>query len=204
MIFKKHSFLRAFFILFFGVACELSFSQVNRDDSIHYFEHLKEDVLMGNDIKGKTMPNFIVVDKNKNTFTNNDFRSKVTFINFWFSSCAPCLAEFQALEKLYNNNRSKEGFQFISITYEADSVIRRVQENNNLTYPIYHLSYDSCRKIKFNLGYPANLIVDKAGKIVYSIAGGSINPDDEDKFINHFIQAEIDSELKRSGNKSPQ
>jgi hypothetical protein len=64
-------------------------------------------------------------------------RSKITFINFWFASCAPCVAEFQALEKFYNQINPWKTLNLFLSLFEADSVIERVKKTNNLTYPIY-------------------------------------------------------------------
>ena len=186
-------------ILFLPILLSIAFqsiSQITREDSLHYFEHLKADSLMRLDVRGKTLQAFIAKDNKKNLFTNDNLCSKVTFINFWFDACAPCVAEFRALEKFYNKNRYRKDFQFISITYEADSVIKRVKGKNALTYPMYHLSYDSCRSVLLKLGYPANLITDKTGKIVYSVTGGPTDPETADKDLNYFIQAELDKQLK--------
>lgn len=173
------------------------FSQLNHQDSINYFNHLKVDSLFGNRLKDKIIQDFVIKNEDGKLFTNENLRSKITVINFWFEACAPCVAEFQALEKFYNKNKSREGFQFISITYEQDSVIERVQKKYNFTYPVYHLCYDSCQKLILRSGFPTNLIVNKNLKIVFSTSGGPINPDVADKNINHFIQAELDKQLEK-------
>ncbi len=185
-------FLTAFFLTG-GITL---FSQINHSDSIQYFGYLKMNTALTKDVKGKTIPDFIVKDKNGVLLTSNTLLSKITFINFWFEACAPCFAEFQALEKFYNNNKSKENFQFISITFESDSVIDRVCKKNNLTYPIYRLSSDSCRKIIGRLGYPATFIVNNNLEIVYAATGGPTDPKIADKYLNYFIQTELDKKLK--------
>jgi len=192
----KYIAVKILFAIFFLTPGVNTFSQISHEDSIAYFGFLKANISIGNDIRGKIIPGFKAKAKNGTLLTDDDLRSKITFINFWFEACAPCLAEFQALEKFYNNNRSKENFQFASITFESDSTIERVRKKNNLTYPIYHLSGDSCRKLILKLGYPANLIINKNLEIVYSIAGGSTDPKVADKYLNHFIQAEIDKQFK--------
>lgn len=177
-----------------------TFSQISHNDSIDYFDYVKINHSLL-DITGKTMPAFVVKNDNGNKFTHDSLRSKVTFIDFWFEACLPCAVEFQFLEKFYNNNKSREGFQFISITYEADSVIDRLRKKYNLTYPIYRLSADSCRKIKFNLGYPTHLIINKGLTIVYAVSGGATEPEQADKEINYFIQSELNKQLLRNINQ---
>ena len=148
------------------------------------------------DVRGATLRTFIAKDRKGNVFTDDSLPLKITFINFWFETCAPCVAEFSALEKFYRNNKSRKNFQFISITFEQDTTIDQIREKYNLTYPVYRLSNDSCRMLLGKLGYPTNQILDKTGKIVYSITGGPIDPKMADKDLNYFIQAELEKQLK--------
>jgi peroxiredoxin len=173
-----------------------AFSQVNHDDSTNYFGYLQMNTSLGNDMRGKRISDFIVKDKKGSFLTPDMLRSKISFVNFWFEACAPCVAEFQALEKFYNNNKSKENFQFVSITFESDSTIEKIRKKNNLTYPVYHLSSDSCRKIIARMGYPATFILDKNLEIVYATSGGPTDPKEADKFLNHFVQGEIEKQFK--------
>jgi thiol-disulfide isomerase/thioredoxin len=173
-----------------------SFSQITHSDSLYYFEHLRADSLMGLDVRGTTLRPFIVKDRKGTIFTNDSLPSKITFINFWFEACHPCVAEFSALEKFYANNKSRKNFQFISITFEQDSTIDQVRGKYNFTYRVYRLSNDSCRMLLGKSGYPTSQILDKNGKIVYSITGGPIDPVMANKYLNYFIQGELDKQLK--------
>ena len=172
------------------------FSQISHEDSTHYTDFVKLNIPLTKDIIGKPITSFSIKDKNAAIVTNDMIRSKITFINFWFETCAPCVAEFQALEKFYTNNKSNENFQFISITFEHDSVIERVKKKNNLTYPIYHMSSEACRKVIGRLGYPATFIINRNLDIVYALTGGSTDPKIADKFLNYFIQSELEKQLK--------
>ena len=182
-------------ILFLSVQINL-FSQVNHEDSINYFQHVEWNNSFELKIKGETPTDFILKNKNGSKFTNDSLDSKITFVDFWFKSCLPCFAEFEALEKLYIKNKPNKDFQFISITFDPDSVIERMRKEHSLTYPIYHLSQDSCNKLHFNTGYPTCWIVNKNREIVYYSFGGSTDPLEADKFLNYFIQAELDKLLK--------
>jgi len=137
---NKCKLLIVFSAVFYLCTGVTLFSQIAHEDSIHYFEHLDTDISFGNNLKGKTLPDFVLIDENGKLFTRDALRSKITFVNFWFEACAPCLAEFQALEKFYNKNKSRENFLFISITYEPDSVIERVRKKTVLRtrFIIYH------------------------------------------------------------------
>jgi len=192
----KYIVVKIWLSIFFLTPGISIFSQISHEDSINYFEYSKMNISLGNDIRGKTIPGFNAKAQNGALFTDDDLHSKITFINFWFEACAPCLAEFQALEKFYNNNKSKENFQFVTITFEADSTIELVRKKNNLTYPIYRLSSDSCRKIIGRLAYPSTFIVNKNLEIVYVTTGGPTDPKIADKFLNYFIQTELNKQLE--------
>jgi cytochrome oxidase Cu insertion factor (SCO1/SenC/PrrC family) len=139
MAIQKCTSIKGFLTVFFLAIRLTLFSQLSHEDSMTYQYNLKAAILVGNDLRGKTIPDFVVKDKTGKLFTNDNFRSKITFINFWFEACAPCLTEFQALEKFYNKNKSRDNFQFISITWEQDSVIEQVRKK--IILPIQFIIY---------------------------------------------------------------
>ena len=110
---------------------------ITHEDSLDNEFDLKIQALFGNILKGKTIPDFIITDKNGIIMSRNELLSKVTFINFWFEAYAPCIAEFQALQKFYVTNKSRKEFQFISITFEPDSTIERVRKALPTQFIIY-------------------------------------------------------------------
>jgi thiol-disulfide isomerase/thioredoxin len=168
-------------------------AQINLDTSKYF--NIENDILIGNHLKNREISDFILNGPSEKKFTKDSLNSKITFFNFWFEACTPCQAEFHALEKFYQNNKTKKEFQFISITYDPNDVIEKVRKKKGLTFPIYHLSRDSCAALILNTGYPTNLIVNRNKKIVSSFVGGSINPEEADKFINRKVQDELDKQF---------
>src|SRR5215831_12083816 len=80
---------------------------------------------------------FSAVATDGHVYTTDSLKGKVTLINFWFDG-APCIAEFDALNSLYNKYKNIPGFQFLSITYENNEDIARVAKKHHLAYPILH------------------------------------------------------------------
>src|SRR5690349_10846086 len=114
------------FILFFFVPAH---SQVT--DTAKWFEQYKNDLadadyipdsLLGS-LKGKVLPPFLARDLNGNTVTLETLRGKVVYLNFWFLSCAPCIAEIPNLNRLYENTKNLPGFAFYTITYEPEEQV---------------------------------------------------------------------------------
>jgi len=91
----KYVVVKIWVAIFFLTPGICIFSQISHEDSINYFEYSKMNISLGNDIRGKTIPGFNAKAQNGALFTDDDLHSKITFINFWFEACAPCLAEFR-------------------------------------------------------------------------------------------------------------
>jgi hypothetical protein len=78
-----------------------------------------------------------------------------------------------AIWKLYTKKNQQEDFDFISFTFEEDSVILKTKQKYHLNFPICHISKDSCRLLTFNIeGYPSNYIVNKKNQVEYVTIGG--------------------------------
>jgi thiol-disulfide isomerase/thioredoxin len=107
-----------------------------------------------------------------NIYTNDSLKNKVTFINFWFEACAPCIAEFDALNSLNNKYKGDKNFQFLSFTYETNENITRIANEHHLEYPILHIEKEKIYDLIFKLGFPTNIITDQSGNIRYIKCGG--------------------------------
>ena len=98
---------------------------------------------------------------NDTTFiSNKDFIGKITFINYWFKACHPCIAELAGLNKCYNLLKEDKNFQFISFSTDTSSVIAESKEKFKINFSIYHLDKKQAQELHF-LAAPTNLIIDK-------------------------------------------
>ncbi len=64
------------------------------------------------EVIGKPLPEINTSFQGK-TFTNQNLKGKVVFMNLWFATCAPCIAEFDGLNELYERLKNKKNFEFI-------------------------------------------------------------------------------------------
>ena len=61
----------------------------------------------------------------------SDYRGKVIFMNFWASSCGPCIAEMPGIQNLYNKtDTSKVKFILISLDSQSGDAIQFLQRKN--------------------------------------------------------------------------
>ena len=131
------------------------------------------------------------------TFTSDSLATKVTFINFWFEACAPCVAEFDALNALYEKYKNETNFQFISVTYEEEKDISKLIKKYKLKFPIVHVDRDKIHDLIFQLGFPTNIITDGSGIIRFIKTGGRIEPDQAQEDFDKIYSMQVERLLFR-------
>jgi thiol-disulfide isomerase/thioredoxin len=145
---------------------------------------------------GKTFPSF-KAQSGDDVLTQDSLKNKVVFINFWFESCLPCMAEMKGLNQLYDSLKNNEGFEFVSFTYDKPDIIKKIKEKYGIKYTIYSISNSECAKLNQGNGFPTNIILSQDLKIIHLKSGGAINVDQatrdimEDYYpilINELIQ----------------
>ena len=131
----------------------------------------------------------------KKTVDNQSISGKVVFINFWFEGCHPCMAEMDALNKLFEKVKDKKDFVFISVTWDNDETIKRVTQKFSLSFDIFSASPAECQRLNFGCGYPTSVILDKKGIVHYRHSGGSNDKEKADQFVLKALLTEIESLL---------
>jgi cytochrome c biogenesis protein CcmG/thiol:disulfide interchange protein DsbE len=121
---------------------------------------------------GKPFPEFNTFLQEK-AFKNQNLLGKVVFVNFWFESCAPCLAEFDALNDMYDKLKSKTDFEFISFTFEPQEKINEIVKKSNIQYKVVSLPENEIRRLNLNNGFPTSFILDRQGIIKFAKFTGS-------------------------------
>lgn len=131
----------------------------------------------------------------KKTVDNQRIDGKVVFINFWFEGCHPCMAEMDALNKLFEKMKDKKDFVFITITWDNDETIKRVKQKFSLSFDIFAASPAECQRLNFGCGYPTSVVLDKKGIVQYRHSGGSNDKERADQFVLTTLLTEIESLL---------
>lgn len=139
---------------------------------------------------GKPYPAFSFTPDGK-TINNDSLKGKTVFINFWFEACAPCIAEFDALNEMYQNLKDNKNFAFISFTYETPEKIKQVKGKYPLPYTIISIDRQECYRLNLDNGFPANFILDKTGLIKYMSFGGATDRTRARKCVMEKIYPEI-------------
>lgn len=119
----------------------------------------------------KQMPDFDFVDIDGNRANSKDLKDRVIFLNFWFTRCAPCIAEMPELNQIKEMYKNQE-IAFISMAPEEESLIKAFLKKHPFTFQ--HIAdADDFLKL-FGTGFPKNILIDKEGIIRY-IGGGLVS-----------------------------
>ncbi|HMJ09003.1 MAG TPA: TlpA disulfide reductase family protein [Pyrinomonadaceae bacterium] len=95
-----------------------------------------------------------------------DLRGKVIVLNFWFIGCPACRAETPKLNEFAARFAGDPNVEFIAITYDAASAVKKYTAANRFDYKLIGDAQDTLDKFVVG-GYPKNIVIGKDGRIVY-------------------------------------
>ncbi|HEV2086682.1 MAG TPA: TlpA disulfide reductase family protein [Cryptosporangiaceae bacterium] len=97
-----------------------------------------------------------------------DLRGKVVVLNFWGSWCAPCRAEAQTLEEVYQATKAS-GVAFVGVNVrDSESKAKAFNRTFGVTYPSL---FDEAGRVAISLreappnAIPATILIDRAGRV---------------------------------------
>ena len=153
------------------------------------------DMSMEDDSSEK-FPPFEGSDLDGNPVTSELFKeNSVTVVNFWFSSCAPCIAELSELNAL-NEELKLKGGAVIGINADTiggdESMImeaRSILEKKGAAYQNIHFSTDSeAGKLTYSItAFPTTVVVDRNGRMIGEPILGGINNESQMKVLQDLI-----------------
>ena len=119
----------------------------------------------------KTAADFSLIDLNGHKLSLADHKGKVILLDFWASWCVPCQAEIPRFIE-WQKKYGAQGFQVIGLSMDDDSKAAKLfSRRYNLNYPVAMGSEKIAESYGGVLGLPANIIIDREGRIVAKHVG---------------------------------
>ena len=127
----------------------------------------------------------------------------VTVVNFWFTTCNPCVGELSELDAL-NKELAKKGGALIGVntfTLDGDeaaiSEAKDVLAKKGVTYQnVYFASDGEAGKFTTNIfAYPTTYVVDRNGNIVGDPIVGAITEKKQAETLQKLIDQALDADM---------
>ena len=95
---------------------------------------------------------------------------RITFLSFWATWCAPCIAELPSIEALYQDYG--EAVDFVLVTYENPEVVQRFLSKKGIQLPVF-LPLTEVPEVLQSGSLPTNYIIDTKGNILIKEKGAA-------------------------------
>jgi thiol-disulfide isomerase/thioredoxin len=107
--------------------------------------------------------------------TLGELKGKVTFLNFWETSCISCLQEMPGITRLYSSLRDPR-IVFVTATDEPQTVVEKFLRQNKIGLPVYLYEQEPPTSLPVP-GVPTTYILTADGELVF-MHSGALNWDD--------------------------
>jgi peroxiredoxin len=102
-----------------------------------------------------------------------DFKGKVTLVNFWATTCVPCVVEMPAMIATYDKYQA-QGFDTVAVamSYDPPSYVVQFSESRKLPFKV---AMDNTGSVAHAWGdvefTPTSFLLDRHGRIVKRYVG---------------------------------
>ena len=148
---------------------------------------------------GDVMYDFSVVTPGGETVTLSEVLKEkdMVLLNFWYTTCTYCVAEFPFMEEAYQQYSDSVGVIAVN-PFEEDAAISAFQAEMGLTFPM--AKCQSSWTAAFGLsGYPTSVIIDRYGVICMVEAGGITSLRPFISMFDHFTGDDYEQKLFPEG-----
>lgn len=157
---------------------------------------MADDSMDDTDDSSEKFPTFEGTDLDGNPVTSELFKeNSVTVVNFWFSTCAPCIAELGELNALNEELKLKGGAVIginadtiggdESMIMEARSIL---EKKGDMYQNIYFPVESEAGQLTYSItAFPTTVVVDRNGRMVGEPILGGINNEAQMKVLQDLI-----------------
>ncbi|WP_276485614.1 peroxiredoxin family protein [Paraflavitalea pollutisoli] len=125
-----------------------------------------------NNMLHRPAPDFTLTDLQGKAWSLASLKGKIVVLNFWFTSCGPCIKEMPDLNKLTRQYDARE-VVFLAITFNDADQVRAFQQRVAFDYTLLPAARATINDYKIT-NYPTSLVIDQQG-VVKKIQQGGAN-----------------------------
>lgn len=142
---------------------------------------------------GKKLPDFNLVSLEGDRVKLSDYKGKPILINFWSTSCKPCIKEMSRLNEI----RKKYGDKvvFLSITFNTKEQLNPFFTSNKFDFLHLVNAKEFISEIGIS-GYPKNILINRDGN-VHQILGAILQKIDKEGKVVEGEGKELIREIEK-------
>lgn len=126
-----------------------------------------------------TSPQFELLDMKGRQHSLSDYRGNIVLLQFWATYCTPCRKEMPTMNRLIEKMQGKD-FRIVTVNMaESKAQVQQFLDEVPVDFPVLLDSDGSTLGQWKVFAAPANFILDKSGRIIYTLYG-AIEWDAED------------------------
>jgi len=133
---------------------------------------------------------FMLKDLEGKSFSFEQYKGKVVFINLWATWCGPCRTEMPGIQKLYEAVGS-EDIVFVMLSVDRDGEQRKVASyisGNKYSFPVFMPSGGLPEQLRVP-SIPTTFIVGKDGKVaLHHVGSTNYNTDKYKKLLQDLAK----------------
>jgi len=142
-----------------------------RSDSLSIKKLIKLDEEWKSCVIGKKIPGFYAQTISNEKIDSGNLKDKVVLINFWFTTCPPCVAEIPAFNRLVKEYKNSD-VVFIGFAINNKKTLKKFLKKTRFDFKIVP-DAGKMEELFGILEHPVTFVVDQSGKVRSAWAGGS-------------------------------
>ncbi len=151
------------------------FRKSTKEEKESFMQAMRNRDPNANFTPGQKAADFIAYDIDGKKIDLKSLKGKVVVLNFWFTSCPPCVAEMPELNKLVDKYKD---VTFIGITFDKKEKVKKFLKSHDFKYQLVSDNEGVINDYKV-IGFPTHFLIDKDGKIVMRKVGNYVKELDE-------------------------
>ncbi len=117
-------------------------------------------------------PDFTLPSLEGPDVTLSDYRGRVVFVNFWQTTCPPCIEELPEFREFFADQDPAEvALLAVNVDETRQTIVDFFTENNIVGIPVVLDEDSSVRRSYGVMGYPVTFVIDVDGQVRFTKIG---------------------------------